>query len=101
MRGNSKASRALNEMKIIQSKTEPTMLWFLIGKEEFKFIKLQEAFIPMRVAVSDSELLTSPKEVLKQKSKALIKMISNTTSKAPGWGREGYVCRGTPTAPQL
>lgn len=52
-------------MKIIQSKTEPKMLWFLIGKEEFKFIKLQEALIPMQVAVSDSELPTSPKEVLK------------------------------------
>lgn len=84
-------------MKIIQSETEPTMLWFLIGKEEFKFIKLQEAFIPMQVAVSDSELLTSPKEVLKQKSKAFLKMTSNTTSKGTRVGQRRLCVPGFPT----
>lgn len=64
----------------MQSKTQPAMLWILIGKEEFKFIKLQESFIPMQVTESRQQIVNlSPRG---SKFKAILKIASNMISKS-------------------
>lgn len=53
--------RSLHETKLIQSKTEQTMLWLLIGKEEIEFLQTPRSLY----AASERKGSTSPTDILK------------------------------------
>lgn len=83
--------RSLHETKLIQSKTEQTMLWLLIGKEEIEFLQTPRSLY----AASERKGSTSPTDILKLTLTTCLKTSNVTSEEAEG--RAGMtVCAGIP-----